>query len=845
MEFWIKNDLWELSNNGLLQHSIDDSNKNFENLLKLTYCNTPELLFHLKKRFFNKIIYTYAGQILIAFNPFKNIDIYNDVNPEISHLFNIIQNKNTSFLISGESGAGKTETTKKILQYLSYDNHTVKIIEHFNYFLEAFGNAETQFNKNSSRFGKYIDIKIGKKVSANVSTYLLETCRIADTNLINFHIFNFLNLNNKIPTYFNNDYNNNWKFDYLEINNLNNVWEKYFDINLFYEIINLVKGIYYLLNNNYEDCCILWNINQKELLNVLQFNTLIIAGEKVVKKNNSIKNVSKTISTIIYNKIFDKISYLFNSLINGETEHCTNYGILDIFGFENFQQNYFEQFCINYTNEKLQNIFNKHIFIEEIKLFEDEGILNEKIKFDNNDQLLLNINNIIIKNADDITMIQKNSADFINNIKNNNFVYAKDDKFIINHYACSVHYNSSDFILKNHEKYNLDINYFICNLLSNTKLFANDFKNNVKKNKNKRGSVARDTILYKYKNDLSNLINKIENNNIKFIRCIKPNDNSNPDEWNENKIETQMNYCGIVDAINLTRKIYPVRIPKGLFTKKYDCISYLIQNFNIVYGKNYNFMDFSIKKNIDDILINFKNKNACKIQYFFIMVYHKNKFNKIKLKTIFLQKLFKKWIFKKLILNTFLKKKCCRMIIGMWWRNILKKRIQAKNYINLHIFNYICKKRLINLKNKNKACIKIQKIWRGHYTKILLNMKNYIYDFDNYHLIIYSIKRYFDRKKFISYIKLKYSIETDINNKNHKMIEQLKNKVNFYHNLKNDYYQLQLDFSKYKSDNKDAQEKIGEKMLNLYKENIQLREENIKLINELNKNSWYRFKKIF
>ena len=180
-----------------------------ENLLLLQDTNIDSILYNLNRRYKDNKIYTHAGKILIAVNPFQNTNLYSDeiiskfLNKEINnpHLYELANDaiysdsKNISFLISGESGSGKTESTKKLLDYFAkyykdVNNILPKILE-FNCILEAFGNATTVRNHNSSRFGKFIKININSKneIFARIKTYLLEKIRIVSDNLNNYHIF--------------------------------------------------------------------------------------------------------------------------------------------------------------------------------------------------------------------------------------------------------------------------------------------------------------------------------------------------------------------------------------------------------------------------------------------------------------------------------------------------------------------------------------------------------------------------------------------------------------------------------------------------------------------------------
>jgi myosin-5 len=220
-------------------------NHSINNLTKLLYINTPEILYHLRHHYQQQNIYTTAGKILLAINPFTVTTLYSDEMKEAfmnhkgqlqesPHIYQTVneailsEQKIQNFLISGESGSGKTETTKKILDYLAYQyqdsNNILPMILEFNTILEAFGNASTQRNHNSSRFGKFIQINIKDNlIYANIRTYLLEKVRLIGETLTNYHIFYSFGYEKNKKTFQRED----WSTDYLQKPNLQRIWNKY------------------------------------------------------------------------------------------------------------------------------------------------------------------------------------------------------------------------------------------------------------------------------------------------------------------------------------------------------------------------------------------------------------------------------------------------------------------------------------------------------------------------------------------------------------------------------------------------------------------------------------------
>ena len=568
-------------------------NHDIRNLTKLSYINTPEILYHLQHHYQQQNIYTTAGKILLAVNPFMVTDLYNDETkakfmnnkenladtPHIYQTANeaiLSEQKIQNFLISGESGSGKTETTKKILDYLALQyqdaNNILPMILEFNTILEGFGNASTQRNHNSSRFGKFIQINIQNNlIYANIRTYLLEKVRLIGENLTNYHIFYSFGYEKNKKTFQRDD----WNTDYLQKDNLQRIWEKYIQG---YDWANIEKIITFcieLLENKTET--VYGNIGK-----LLSEKTLKTGEESIrvpLDKNGS-KNVRDTLVMVIYEKLFHKIIGLMNEKLGASRDHFKSFGILDIFGFEVFTENGFEQLCINYTNEALQSIFNRFVFEEEIKLFESEGILRSKITFDSNTQTeRLEFFDKFFSLLDEKTIVGAKDSDLLLSLPNNKkVIHKKLESFIVYHYADNVEYKLGEFTEKNMEKVNYDIQQFMAQVMG---------EKQAQQQKKKGGTQ---TITSKFRDELGGLMRELGDSYLYFIRCIKPNEANLPNLWDNTKVEEQLNYCGITNALDLARQTYPVRIKKEEFMAKYGGYYAKISGIDVLEGKTMVFM---------------------------------------------------------------------------------------------------------------------------------------------------------------------------------------------------------------------------------------------------------------
>ena len=600
-------------------NSIENLKKN--NLVDIPHLNEPSILEAIHIRYKADVIYTYTGKILISMNPFKNLHLFNDkVIEEYKknakhldpHLYQIADlayknllnyNKNQTILVSGESGAGKTYSTRCIIKYLTCLSKNKSTIENMvvqsNPILEAFGNAKTSRNDNSSRFGKFIKIQTRNRgiVGCNIETYLLEKIRVIqqEQGERNFHIFyqllsgekkkeyglkkygdyNFLN-NTYIQCKDTDDSNEFTKL--MEAFKIMNFKEK--DVN---DIFGFVASVLNIGNINVNNDSIIERneafIQTCKLLNVSEEKFIENVSTRIMRTNNEIikinlerKDIKKTLNSLamkIYDNIFDYIVRYINGQLKCDCESFI--GILDIFGFESFKNNYFEQFCINYTNERLQEQFNNYIFKLEQKEYELEGIDWTNITFPDNKKCLELIEGRygILKILDEECKLSRGTDRGFTNkifkkydtnpylIKNKKF---SQERFIVSHYAGNVEYNTTGFRQKNLDH----VSESIVELLN---LHPITRTNVVVSSNIKAKSVG-----IQFKSQLQILMKEIDQTTPYYIRCIKPNDKNVPDLFDRTRVNSQIKYSGVLSAIQVSRAGYPVRFLKNNFKRRYSII---------------------------------------------------------------------------------------------------------------------------------------------------------------------------------------------------------------------------------------------------------------------------------
>ncbi|KAL2259126.1 hypothetical protein VTK26DRAFT_7319 [Humicola hyalothermophila] len=647
-----------------------------DDLTNLSHLNEPAVLQAIRLRYYQKEIYTYSGIVLIATNPFARVDslyvpgmvqVYAGKQraTQAPHLFAIAEeafmdmlrdNKNQTIVVSGESGAGKTVSAKYIMRYFATRespdspgsrakkgpeamSKTEEAILATNPIMEAFGNAKTTRNDNSSRFGKYIEIMFDKNtniIGARIRTYLLERSRLVFQPLKerNYHIFYQLvaGVSEKerqelglLPVD---------QFEYLNQGNtptIDGVDDKAEFIATKQslktvgvsdadqaEIFKLLAGLLHLGNvkigasrndsvlsasePSLVKACDILGIDASEFAKWIVKKQLITRGEKITSNLSQAQAivVRDSVAKFIYSSLFDWLVEIINrSLATEEVLNRVNsfIGVLDIYGFEHFAKNSFEQFCINYANEKLQQEFNQHVF----KL-EQEEYLKEKIDWtfidfaDNQPCIDLIEGKLgILSLLDEESRLPMGSDEqFVTKLHHN---YAGDkhkfykkprfgkSAFTVCHYAIDVTYESEGFIEKNRDTVpdehmailRASTNRFLTAVLEaasqvREKDVASASSNAVKPAAGRRIGVAvnrKPTLGGIFKSSLIELMNTINSTDVHYIRCIKPNEAKEAWKFEGPMVLSQLRACGVLETVRISCAGYPTRWTYEEFALRY------------------------------------------------------------------------------------------------------------------------------------------------------------------------------------------------------------------------------------------------------------------------------------
>ncbi|XP_054082258.1 myosin-VIIa [Zeugodacus cucurbitae] len=636
------NEVW-LSPERRIKAMHASSVQGVEDMISLGDLHEAGILRNLLIRYQENLIYTYTGSILVAVNPYQILPIYTadqikmykerKIGELPPHIFAIGDNayahmkryrQDQCIVISGESGAGKTESTKLILQYLAAISGKHSWIEQqileANPILEAFGNAKTVRNDNSSRFGKYIDIHFsssGVIEGAKIEQYLLEKSRIVSQNHSerNYHVFYCILAGLSAEEKRRLDLGNAADYKYLtggdcitcegrddtaEFSDIRSAMKVLlFSDQEIWEIIKLLAALLHCGNIRYkatvvdnldateipehinvERVAALLGLPMQPLIDALTRRTLFAHGETVVSTLSREQSVDVRDAFVkgIYGRLFVHIVRKINSAIfkpRGTSRNAI--GVLDIFGFENFDQNSFEQFCINYANENLQQFFVQHIFKLEQEEYNHEAINWQHIEFvDNQDALdliaikQLNIMALIDEEArfpkgTDHTMLAKLHK---THGAHKNYLKPKSDintSFGLNHFAGVVFYDTSGFLDKNRDTFSPDLLHLVSQ--SSNKFLRQIFNQDIEMGAETRKRTP--TLSTQFRKSLDALMKTLSTCQPFFIRCIKPNELKKPMLFDRGLCCRQLRYSGMMETIRIRRAGYPIRHGFRDFVERY------------------------------------------------------------------------------------------------------------------------------------------------------------------------------------------------------------------------------------------------------------------------------------
>uniref|UniRef100_A0A8B9WX32 Myosin-9 n=1 Tax=Bos mutus grunniens TaxID=30521 RepID=A0A8B9WX32_BOSMU len=663
-----------------------------EDMAELTCLNEASVLHNLKERYYSGLIYTYSGLFCVVINPYKNLPIYSEEIVEMykgkkrhempPHIYAITDTayrsmmqdrEDQSILCTGESGAGKTENTKKVIQYLAHvaSSHKSKKDQgelerqllQANPILEAFGNAKTVKNDNSSRFGKFIRINFdvnGYIVGANIETYLLEKSRAIRQakEERTFHIFYYLlsgageHLKSDLLL---ESYN---KYRFLSNGHVTIPGQQ--DKDMFQEtmeafrimgipeeeqmgLLRVISGVLQLGNivfkkeRNSDQASMPDNTAAQKVSHLLGINVTdftrgiltprIKVGRDYVQKAQTKEQADFAIEALAkatYERMFRWLVLRINKALDKTKRQGASFiGILDIAGFEIFDLNSFEQLCINYTNEKLQQLFNHTMFILEQEEYQREGIEWNFIDFGLDLQPCIDLiekpagpPGILALLDEECWFPKATDKSFVEKVMQEQGTHPKFQKpkqlkdkadFCIIHYAGKVDYKADEWLMKNMDPLNDNIATLLHQ--SSDKFVSELWKDEMQSTqrayfyqrfpilhlepvdriigldqvagmsetampgafKTRKGMFR--TVGQLYKEQLAKLMATLRNTNPNFVRCIIPNHEKKAGKLDPHLVLDQLRCNGVLEGIRICRQGFPNRVVFQEFRQRYEILT--------------------------------------------------------------------------------------------------------------------------------------------------------------------------------------------------------------------------------------------------------------------------------
>ncbi|NXC70541.1 MYO5C protein, partial [Anhinga anhinga] len=851
------------------------------------------------------IIHAYSGQNM------------GDMDP---HIFAVAEeaykqmarnNKNQSIVVSGESGAGKTVSARYAMRYFatvsksSSNAHVEDKVLASNPITEAVGNAKTTRNDNSSRFGKYTEISFDQSyqiIGANMRTYLLEKSRVVfqSENERNYHIFYQLCASAMQPEFKHLKLGSAEEFNYTRmggstviegVDDRANMVETQKTFALLdlkgdfqMDVFKILASILHLGNVkitavgderssiSLEDkhlniFCELLDLNCEKMAQWLCHRKIITTSETVIKPMTRAQavNARDALAKKIYSHLFDFIVESINRALQFHGKQHTFIGVLDIYGFETFDVNSFEQFCINYANEKLQQQFNLHVFKLEQEEYMKEDIPWTLIDFYDNQPVIdlieakmgileLLDEECLLPHGTDENWLQK----LYNNFVNKNALFEKprtsNTSFIIQHFADKVEYKCEGFLEKNRDT----VHEVLTEILKESKfrLCANFFQDNpvsispfssiiniksarpVLKSPNKQ---LRMTVGSKFRSSLSLLMVTLNATTPHYVRCIKPNDEKLPFEFDSKRVAQQLRACGVLETIRVSAQSYPSRWTYIEFFSRYSILMTQQE------------LSINDKKQICKIVLQRLIQDCNQYQFgrtkiFFragqVAYLEKLRSDKLRHACIMIQKSVRGWLQRKKFLHI----KQAAIIIQQYFRGqrTVRQAITARTlkqtwaaiiiqkYCRGYLVRRVCQ--LIHV-----AAVTIQAYTRGFlarkkYRKMLEEHKAVILQ---KHARAWLARRRFQNiRRFVLNIQLSYRVQRlqkkleEQSRENHGLLERLTNLASTHMNDMDTIQKLELDLEKltaqkraYEEKGKKFKEDSEQKILKLENQNKELQEQ--------------------
>ncbi|XP_024959733.1 myosin-2-like [Cynara cardunculus var. scolymus] len=596
-----------------------------DNLVGLGYLNEPSVLCNLQYRYARDVIYTMAGPVLLAINPFKDVSIsgsdvitaYREKILDSPHVYAVAEaaysdmrrdGVNHSIIISGESGSGKSVTANLAIQYLvgagGENSEIASKIRQTGCILEAFGNAKTSRNRSSSRFGKLIDIHYNAKgivYGAYIHTLLLEKSRISQLGCSerSYHIFYQMcagapsDMRDKLNLRMASEYKFLSRSGCLKIHGVDDAQnfkklmealdalqisyedqERMFKLlaavlwlgNISFEIIDEENHVEVMIDEASRSAARLMGCKVKDLMLALSTNR----NQSDMPQNFTLPQAIDTrdaLAKFVYTSLFSWVVEAINRSLEGDKEHMgRSISILDTYGFESFQKNSLEQLLINYADERLHQHFIRHLFKLEQEEYESEGIDWKKVEFIDNQECL----NLFEKKTVGIISILDEAS---NTSECTDLIFAN-----------KVRQNSSSYLSFNGERGAFRVRHYAGEVRYETNGFLEKNRDILQSDNirfllsccdnfgSSESDLDKQTVGTKFKGQLFKMIQQLENSKPHFIRCIRPNAKQLHGMYEKDIVLQQLRCGGVLETVRISKSRYPTCMTHQEFATRFGCL---------------------------------------------------------------------------------------------------------------------------------------------------------------------------------------------------------------------------------------------------------------------------------
>ena len=580
-----------------------------DDIATLETVDVPSIVELLRVRHLRGQPYAMCREVCISVNPLAWLPIYGaeerakySEGHADAHIYLTAQRawagvhwRSQTILVTGESGAGKTEVARLCLEYIAFRNaagagETIQAVLNTGPVLEYLGNAQTVRNGNSSRFGKFLRLHYDRchQVGASIQTYLLEKSRVARTGVHNegaFRIFYAVHEDAQLR--------DEHALHAIDMGVLGarhaavqSSWPKFelaaqrvgLDADQIASIVSVVISISFLNIRDYANAALVLGIDHRSLTRTLSSRRIYVADEEIWTEceNEETRSRTRALAMALYQHMFENVVGWMNRAVGPVSGQVTELNILDIFGFEMFERNGFEQLCINYCNERLQQLFVNDVIMRQQMEFANEGIVCDHIEFDRNDRIVELCDRVIFSAMNDALQAKATAESIVERIDSQRpsgfaIPLVRQSRcntvFTVEHFAGTVMYDAEHFSERNADELRPELVELV--QTSGRASIAAFFE----RCRVSSGKLCTTSVVSLFKDQMHSLTRTVGESDTHYIRCIKPNATATPGRFDAATVAQQVESTGLSHACRVMRTGFPVRVHCRQFLRMFkNCV---------------------------------------------------------------------------------------------------------------------------------------------------------------------------------------------------------------------------------------------------------------------------------